>query len=465
MMLHALLLLWAVNIAPPLAAYYMEDRWNRPVDGGLFFIDGERLFGNHKTWRGLLASLLAGSISALVLGLAFHVGAVTALLAMAGDLCSSFIKRRLKRKAGQDVPGLDQFFEGFLPLVYLAGLWDFGLFSFAVVLAVFCLSAWFLSIQYKHHVLAERPFSSLRPAKQRARLKDVASCRVKHDFFGRFLNFETSTLATAITIGVKLTGQYERGVANALMFEYREVETPCPNLPPELDGFTILFLSDLHLDGVPGLTERLVGMLTDVKADLCVFGGDYRMALWGSWTEAMVRMQRVSEALQVRHGSYAVLGNHDCLEMMEDLHDMGITTLVNDNAAIPVNGTVLHLVGVDDPHYYRTDDTAEAFHGVPENAFAVFAAHSPRLYAEAARCGADLYLAGHTHAGQIQIPRFGPVFTHTPAPKRYCAGLWEHAGMTGYTSSGVGASAAPVRFHCRGEVVLLRLRHGTPTPA
>jgi hypothetical protein len=457
MLIQALILLWAVNIAPPLLAYYLDKRWNRPLDGGRHFIDGKRLLGDHKTWRGLGASLLAGGLTALLLGQGLGLGLTVSALAMAGDLSSSFIKRRLGKGSGQDVPGLDQFFEGIFPLLFLAAVWEMGGGTFFACLLIFCVSAWFLSIQYKKHVLAEHPFQALRPAADRVRMKDLASCRVKHGFFGRFLNFETSTFATAITIAVKLSGQYERGVANALMFEVQKVDLPCPKLPPELEGFSILFLSDLHLDGVPGLTERLIGVLDGMEADICIFGGDYRMAHWGPWAEALVRMRRVARALHVRQGAYAVLGNHDCLEMVEDLHDMGIKTLVNDHALISVNASMLHIVGVDDPHYYRTHNLDEAFQGVPRDAFTVFAAHSPRLYKEAADYGADLYLAGHTHAGQIQVPGLGPIFTHTPAPKRVCAGLWQHGHMMGYTSSGVGASGAPVRFHCRGEVALLRL--------
>ena len=90
----------------------------------------------------------------------------------------------------------------------------------------------------------------------------------------------------------------------------------------------------------------------------------------------------------------------------------------------------------------------------------LFLAHPPNLFREAAARGADLYLCGHTHAGQIQVPGLGPVFTHTSAPRRLAQGHWREGAMRGYTSSGVAASGVPLRFHCRGEVVLFTLRRG-----
>ena len=55
---------------------------------------------------------------------------------------------------------------------------------------------------------------------------------------------------------LKLTRQYERGVRNAWDIAVREIDVALPRLPAAFDGFTILHLSDLHLDGMPGLERR-----------------------------------------------------------------------------------------------------------------------------------------------------------------------------------------------------------------
>ncbi len=83
----------------------------KPLDLGLKWMDGERIFGDHKTFRGLLAGLLVGTIIGAMQGRDF-IGFFQSLGALLGDLMSSFLKRRLKRKPGQWTPVLDE--EGFL---------------------------------------------------------------------------------------------------------------------------------------------------------------------------------------------------------------------------------------------------------------------------------------------------------------------------------------------------------------
>ena len=139
--------------------------------------------------------------------------------------------------------------------------------------------------------------------------------------------------------------------------------------------------------------------------------------------------------------------------------------LVNDAEELTREGGSLWLVGVDDPHYYRTHDLEKAFHAVPEEAFQIFIAHSPEVYREAAAYKPQLYLCGHTHGGQICLPRLGPVFTHSRAPRRLAQGEWTHDGMLGYTSRGAGASGVPLRFNCPGEITLITLRCGVQSNA
>ncbi len=88
----------------------------QPLDLGLKWIDGERIFGDHKTFRGILAGLLVGTLIGTIQGRDL-LGFFQSLGAMLGDLVSSFLKRRLKRKPGQWTPVLDE--EGFLVLALI----------------------------------------------------------------------------------------------------------------------------------------------------------------------------------------------------------------------------------------------------------------------------------------------------------------------------------------------------------
>jgi predicted MPP superfamily phosphohydrolase len=85
-------------------------------------------------------------------------------------------------------------------------------------------------------------------------------------------------------------------------------------------------------------------------------------------------------------------------------------------------------------------------------------AHTAEIYREAQSRGIHFYLCGHTHGGQIRFKKVGPIITNAHAPRRFASGFWMFKGMTGYTSTGVGISAVPVRFNCPPEIVLFTLR-------
>lgn len=330
-----------------------------------------------------------------------------------------------------------------------------------LLLLVFCLAGWYLARFYKQ-VLLQKPFAWYpRPLQPRVRLKELASCREQAGFWPTLFHFEEAVYYHLLLYSFfRVSGLYARGQANALCFRIKELEVSLPDLPASFQGYKILFICDLHLDGLPGLTERLLGVLDNTQADLCLLGGDYRMRTHGTYQEALGHMHRLLRRLDTADGTLAVLGNHDCLEMVEGLQNSPARVLINESCQISKNMESIWVAGVDDPHYYRCHDTAQAFQGIPDNSFCIFLAHSPVLYQEAYRHKASLYLTGHTHAGQIQIPPLGPVFTHCPTPRKFCSGFWTYQGLLGYTSSGVGVSGVPVRFNCPGEITLITLLQG-----
>ena len=115
----ALLLVIAANLAPWLASKLFGGRGAAPLDGGTALHDGTRLLGSHKTWRGLVAGLLASALTAWAVGYSVALGLEFGALALAADALSSFIKRRLHRAPGANVPGLDQLPEALIPLLVL----------------------------------------------------------------------------------------------------------------------------------------------------------------------------------------------------------------------------------------------------------------------------------------------------------------------------------------------------------
>ncbi len=115
------------------------------------------------------------------------------------------------------------------------------------------------------------------------------------------------------------------------------------------------------------------------------------------------------------------------------------------------------MTGTDDVYYYYTDAARAALDAAPDG-FKIALIHSAELAEVAANAGFNLYLAGHTHGGQVCLPGGMPIITQMSCDRRYASGLWRHGSMNGYTTTGIGVSGLPVRFNTRGEVVLITLR-------
>ncbi|WP_027367984.1 CDP-archaeol synthase [Desulfocurvibacter africanus] len=459
----SLALLLFVNFVPPALALKLRRRWDRPLDLGRRFMDGRPLLGPHKTVRGLAGSVLGGGLGGLLLGLPLWLGLATGLASMAGDLLTSFIKRRLDKSSGQDVPGLDQFLEGFLAVIVLAHALPLGPVVSTLVLAGFCLAAYYSSAWYKN-VFYSRPRPGYpRPFHPRTRWREYRCCRLSSRPLMYLFNLKEGLLYNGfITSVFHLAGLTPHGRRNALEVGLTSIAPTLPGLPLAFGGYRILFATDLHLDGLDGLDERLRALVRDERFDLCLLGGDLRYGTFGNFGPALDRLARVLARVQARDGVLAVMGNHDCLEIVGPLRDMGVQVLLNEAWPITRGRHRLWIAGVDDPHAYRCADPRAAMQDVPPDETAIMLAHSPEAAVEASALGAALYLCGHTHGGQISLPRIGPVVTNMRGPRSMAAGLWSLDGMVGYTSTGAGVSGAPVRFGTRGEIVSVTLRREEP---
>jgi CDP-2,3-bis-(O-geranylgeranyl)-sn-glycerol synthase len=136
-LLSILLMLVTANGSPVLAARFLKEHLNAPVDGGYRLADGQPVFGPSKTVRGLAVSIGSTTIVALLLGFEWIVGVSIALGAMAGDLASSFVKRRLQLEPHAPAFLLDQIPEGLLPLLLVQDRLDLTWPDIAALLPAF----------------------------------------------------------------------------------------------------------------------------------------------------------------------------------------------------------------------------------------------------------------------------------------------------------------------------------------
>ncbi len=292
-------------------------------------------------------------------------------------------------------------------------------------------------------------------ARQRLGIEDEREGRV----FGQGINFfhpENWYLSPSIIrTALMATGLYWRARKNAEDIKIRRHDIRLPHVPDPFDGFTILHLSDLHADMNGGAMRRLIELLPTVSYDLCVLTGDYRGKTYGPYQAAIDVLARIRAHLQ--GAVYGVLGNHDSIRMVPALEEIGIRMLLNESEAIERGAEQIHLVGIDDAHYYRVDNIEKAASSVPAAEFAILLSHTPEIYRQAAHAGFHLLLSGHTHGGQICLPGAIPIILDSDLPRRMGAGAWTYRGMVGYTSVGVGSCILPVRLNCPPEITLHRL--------
>jgi len=237
---------------------------------------------------------------------------------------------------------------------------------------------------------------------------------------------------------LKLTGLYWRGRKNSERIEVRHNPVRLPGLPDCFDGFTLLHISDMHIDMNSGAMSRLIELLQDIDYDICVLTGDYRGRTFGSFDETLEGFAQIRA--QLKDSVYGVFGNHDSIQMLPALEDMGIRMLVNESVIISLGEERFHLVGVDDAHYFQVDNIEKATAEVPRHECTVLLSHTPEIYRLAEQANFDLMLSGHTHGGQICLPGSIPITIDSKLPRSMASGPWTYKNMSGYTSVGVGSS-------------------------
>jgi CDP-diglyceride synthetase len=157
-LLQILFLMLLANGAPVIAKRIFGPRYAYPIDANVRFYDGRRLFGPSKTIRGVVCALILTGIAAPLVGLSVQLGLLIAAGAMAGDLLSSFTKRRLGRPASSRAIPIDQIPESLLPLLACYTALDLSYLDVLVGVLVFLIGGLLLSrVLFRLHV-RDRPY-------------------------------------------------------------------------------------------------------------------------------------------------------------------------------------------------------------------------------------------------------------------------------------------------------------------
>ncbi|MBU0492784.1 MAG: metallophosphoesterase [Chloroflexi bacterium] len=235
-------------------------------------------------------------------------------------------------------------------------------------------------------------------------------------------------------------------------------------------GLRLVQLADIHMERMTARDRAVLERVRDLAPDLILLTGDFINLSYVGEPTAMEHFRAWAGQLQARYGIYAVQGTPpvDPDHLMGPLFDgLPIRLLRDEHVSLALDdGTTLVIVGVgagmtldDDQARFQQTVARALAEGRPGLVLLLY--HLPDLMPEAAAEGIDLYLAGHTHGGQIRLPLFGAVLTSSRHWKRYEMGLYRQDRTTLYVSRGLGMEgmAAPrARFLSPPEIVCIDVK-------
>lgn len=255
-----------------------------------------------------------------------------------------------------------------------------------------------------------------------------------------------------IRIVFRLSGLYGWAYRQFLDVQIVHNAIKLKNLPTSFDGFRILHLSDLHIDLEPSLTDVLLKKIHECSYDLCVLTGDYRNRTYGDYSQVETELKRLIPVIKAP--VYAVLGNHDFIEMVQMLEQLQVKVLINERVNLTREHESIELVGVDESNVYMLDNLEKGLQGCNPEQIQILLSHSAGIYKQAEALDVDFVFSGHTHGGQLCLPGGWAPITNDTCSKKMLRGPWVYGKLQGYTSPGTGSCALPLRTFCPPEITV-----------
>ncbi len=260
-----------------------------------------------------------------------------------------------------------------------------------------------------------------------------------------------------------LTGLYAWQI-EPFWLEFVRVTMPIRNLPRELEGKTLMQISDIHVG--KRFDHRYIiesfQKAQELSPDIVVYTGDY-VSTHKNEVQYPELKEVLGRCVNGKLGTVGILGNHDygtnwsqpevANNISELLSSNGITVLRNEQ--VKVAG--LNIIGLDD--YWGLNFNPEVVMNKYDKSHAnIILSHNPDV------CDLNVWngyegwiLAGHTHGGQCKPPFLPPPMLPVQN-KKYTAGKIELAdGRTLYINRALG-HLWQVRFNVRPEITVFTMR-------
>ncbi|MFQ5771133.1 MAG: metallophosphoesterase, partial [bacterium] len=235
------------------------------------------------------------------------------------------------------------------------------------------------------------------------------------------------------------------------------------HLPRSFGSLTIAHISDVQADARTGKRKikRYVKKVNKLRPDIIFFTGDL-VTSGKKYIEAGANVLRNFEA---QYGIYACLGDHDYWadenKVIHSLNYNGIKSLEDTNQFIRVGNDSLLVTFVTNIYNKRPSlDKLNLLMGQqPRGILDIIVTHQPSesLIELAAERGYHLFLAGHTHGGQIIFRPFGIEITPPRMESPFYKGTYRVGRMLVSVNSGLGLTLAPLRYNAPAEITLIKI--------
>ncbi|MDQ0175469.1 metallophosphoesterase [Bacillus chungangensis] len=227
-----------------------------------------------------------------------------------------------------------------------------------------------------------------------------------------------------------------------------------PNLSQE--NFTVLHLSDLHLENISIAPHELYEMISKQPVDMIALTGDFLDRKRS--IPKLIPYLKILKKVNPSYGIYAVFGNHDYVlrekhfkHLKNTMKENGIVTLQNEHITLDINGNKVNIIGIDD-HSTQRSNIVKSYKGLPAG-YNLILTHDPNIVLDLHNVPFDYLLSGHFHGGQIHWPRPYHLFKMGKLVQmKMIKGLHYYKGKPFYISEGLGQTGVNIRIGSRPEI-------------
>jgi predicted MPP superfamily phosphohydrolase len=268
----------------------------------------------------------------------------------------------------------------------------------------------------------------------------------------------TSASAGLVGIGNESAGPWFQW-GSARGFVWNRVRLEIAGLSPLLAGLRILHLSDFHATTHwdPAYDDLIAGT-RQAPPDLILFTGDF-VDSKRDFRPAMPIVRRLVEGLCSRLGMLAILGNHDSDLLAAPMQGWGVTILDGRHMRLAAERAAIDVIGL--PGVDRADLDARFLRSIPPHELGsvrIVLSHFPDFIRRVEGLAADIFLAGHTHGGQICLPGGHPLASHDSLPNRFARGIHRFGNTWLVVNRGFGfSSKLRMRMFCAAEAIEIEL--------